>query len=129
MDYFYRETTVKKPRKQYRCSFCGELILGEHIYVAASYGDFYTYRAHEDCHSLLRWIIAEDGEVDDIFVAFHEETQNTDCGVECECGELLPIPMILAHRTKAHPDINPNLCASCFDYELHPEKYAKRDNL
>jgi len=51
---WYKMRTVKKPRKQHTCLFCGAPITGEHVYCAGEQeGEFYTTRRHLACEKTV----------------------------------------------------------------------------
>ena len=51
---WYKMRTVKKPRKQHTCLFCGGAITGEHAYaVGEQGGEFYTTRRHWPCEKTV----------------------------------------------------------------------------
>ena len=54
-EIMYIETTVKKPRNVYQCTYCCNPIEGEHVkIVQVQDGDFHSDRAHKECQEACK---------------------------------------------------------------------------
>ena len=54
MSEFYRETVIRKPKKQYTCELCGGPITDKHVYCAGKNSDgFQAWRSHIKCHQQM----------------------------------------------------------------------------